>query len=498
MSCTYLVIKSPCLHWYLTDENIYYYLSRDLTFGNLPYRDFFYANPPLLLVLFKATGSIFGWGVLGLRAVPVGATLLGGWVIYRTLKPQIGGTAVIPLCVFWLTYDALRASTHATGINVTLLFLVTAYLFAFRGRGAASGVILGLGLWTKAYAIVAFPGIVFALFFAVGKDRWREIVRFLAVVLISVFLLALLGTLAGGKAFWDMTLWYHLGKTVGSSGLEDTAERVLGKNRGTLWVVALVGLFALAVALRRPSAALRAVRETTWVQVRRLTASPPGVLFLVGTIHLMVVFLFLFLQRRVFDFYFLLYLPGAVFVLGGLLAWVQPKPDPTENRTGWRVAISALATATLFVLAQPLLPQEERIFLKESVSYWSHEGRTIDRLQGLSEAVKQPQGATLCGDSTSASLLALLSGATLALGEADTNAMRFRAGYPPPDEFIRRLEVSRVERLLVRTERRGKSPPRPVGMFGIVEFLRYADENFALEGVLQLNSKDEVRLLRRR
>ncbi|MCA9439583.1 MAG: hypothetical protein KC964_02165, partial [Candidatus Omnitrophica bacterium] len=75
----WLFLKSETFHWYLTDENIYYLLARNLGFATLPYRDFFYANPPFLLILLKISGFLFHWQVAGLRIIPIGAVLVSSW-----------------------------------------------------------------------------------------------------------------------------------------------------------------------------------------------------------------------------------------------------------------------------------------------------------------------------------------------------------------------------------------------------------------------------------
>lgn len=483
----YLTSKSQCLHWYLSDENIYYYLARDLAFSHIPYRDFFYANPPLLLFLLKLGGVLSGWSVFGLRAVPVLSSLLSGFLLYRTLVPRLGIWAVLPLWILWFPYLALRASTHATGVNVVLLFLLLAYHQAWRGRPIWAGVALGLGLWTKTYAIVAAPGLA-VLVFLLSKNRGRRsTIEFLGTTLAMAGALALSGTIAGGASFWRMNVAYHLNKPEGATSFADTAADVASDNPGTLLVVALTAAFAIWTIVFVQSKAPEKEANATTLAERFPDLRALGI---AGAVHCATLLLFLSLQNRVFDFYFLLLLPGLCLGLGALLGFARAKgPNP------WLFLAPSAIAATL--LAMPLIPNKDRPLFQGPVSYWDHEARHIDRVAELLPQIAAGGGGPISGDSGTAPLLATLSGAKLAGGEADTNAMRFRSGYPKPSEFIRSLEEEEVEWLLVRAQQ-ARGGARPVGMFGIQDFWEYAKTEFEKADAVQLNSKDAVVLFRRR
>ena len=65
-------------------------------FNWIPYRDYFYANPPLHLLLLKTSGALMGWGVWGLRLVPIGGALLGGFAAYKMFRGRVTGYALLP------------------------------------------------------------------------------------------------------------------------------------------------------------------------------------------------------------------------------------------------------------------------------------------------------------------------------------------------------------------------------------------------------------------
>ena len=71
-----------------------------------------------------------------------------------------------------------------------------------------------------------------------------------------------------------------------------------------------------------------------------------------------------------------------------------------------------------------------------------------------------PPDATIFGDPTLVSAVALQSGRHLALDEADTNFMRFRSGVTPPAAFVARLRAA---------------PPALI-VFSIGEYMTMGDE----------------------
>ncbi len=67
----FLLIKSYCFHWQVSDENIYYYMAwAAVDHGALPYRDFFFAHPPLHLLPGIAAFALFGFGPFTAPACP--------------------------------------------------------------------------------------------------------------------------------------------------------------------------------------------------------------------------------------------------------------------------------------------------------------------------------------------------------------------------------------------------------------------------------------------
>ncbi len=500
----YLFFKGKCFHWYISDENIYYYMAQEMGWSHLPYRDFFYANPPLLLLLLKVGGVLTGWGIAGLRLIPILSHVVSGYAFYRLLSPLLKCWVVIPLSIFWLSYDSLRASTHATGIAETLAFIAGAFLIAFRGQSKLASLFLGLGLCTKTYAITGLPGLLVALWLA-GADRqrrWRSIGWCLGITILTVVLLAVTGTILGGKDFWDMNVFYHLSKQPAEAGVAPVFGQVLVRNQGSLYVLAatVMLLFAGRFILKGNCAKSATTAEaTSFLQKETGMMTPEWRFLIVGSVHFVTVLVFLMMQGRIFDFYFLLFLPALALLAGGLLGmaieyWKGSSTHGGQPRL-WKAIFIGYSIVCLIFLAHPMIPRQYRFFMRELVTYWQHEERNADGLAKWN-TILTGEDAVLAGDSGSAPLVALLSGQRLALGEADTNQMRFQGGFPPAPVFIQKLKDAGVKWLVVRGRRTSKGRFIAGGMFSLPEFKAYAQADFSQVDHLVLEGDTEVRLMR--
>lgn len=485
-------------------------MARDLGGDYLPYRDFFYANPPLLLLLLKIGGWLGGWGIVGMRMVPIFCHVVSGFTFFRILASRLHYWVAIPLGLYWFSYDSLRASTHATGISETLAMMGIAYLLAARKRPVLAGLFLGLGLWTKTYAITGLPGILVLMWFGEQDRRqWiKDLLWCLGVLLLSVVVLVLVGTCLGGKAFWEMNVFYHLSKQPSESGILPVFGQVWIRNQGSLYILGLTILLwvsgywfgrnkqVMATSLTQklpngntPSTQepVHLIEEWRWI--------------IAGSVHSLTVLVFLILQGRIFDFYLLLFLPALALLSGGFLslavkAWIQVAGQTNASRLQKTLLAGYCGVSVLF-LAHPMIPRQQRLFMRELVTYWQHEERDADAL-GKWKDILDGDEAVMAGDSGTAPLIALLCGKRLALGEADTNQMRFQGGLPPAPVFIQELKDAGVQWLIVRGRRTSKGRFIPGGMFSLPEFKDYAQSDFGQVDAMLLEGDTEVRLMRTR
>ncbi len=150
----YLALKLETVSWSATDENIYFYDIVLMSQGKLPYRDFFFAHPPLHIVLPALLTIPTAPSFLVLKLVPVAASMVSGTFLYLA-GLQHGRLAGLAGATFFLfAMEQLQASTNLTGINLTVMFVCGAVWGIASGRHLLSGILGGLGVLTGVYASV--------------------------------------------------------------------------------------------------------------------------------------------------------------------------------------------------------------------------------------------------------------------------------------------------------------------------------------------------------
>ena len=173
----WLVLKSFGLGPAVSDENIYFYDAWLMSQGELPYRDFFFAHPPLGLIPGWLVFALLGeFDATALKGLPVAASALSGALVYVVTR-RVGGTigAVVAACLFLFSYDLLRASSHWTGINTSVAWLTLGMAAGLRGRGVLAGGALALGVCTGVYVAPAALSLLGCLLLANTRDGVRAL-----------------------------------------------------------------------------------------------------------------------------------------------------------------------------------------------------------------------------------------------------------------------------------------------------------------------------------
>ncbi len=409
----FLWLKKFGLHYTATgDENAYFYMARLMAGGKLFYRDFFFAHPPLQLLLLALVYSLVGFNFVILKLTAALPVLLGSAFIYHQLwRKGRGLAAVFFLGTFLFNYELLKITTHPFGLNLTACFLMFSLYIFLEDRPLPCGLFWGFASITGFYALPwgMAPFVYFALF---RERRLASVSAFLGGFLLVFGLTNLAFGLLFGRAYLTPVFFYHFLKPRGVELVFDIFIRVVRRNVPLFF---LPFLYIWAPKSKRKSAVLIA-----------------------GLIYLA----FLASLNPLFTQYFMLPLP--------YLTWIG-----AVALSGW---IGRMAPARLRPVVAALAIIVLAAFGADNVRrYLIHEGGTDFRnveyckrfiLKNTSE------DDLLFGHVTTVPLLALLTGREIALNEVDTNHMRFRAGLPPFGEVVRRLEEEPRLKLFIIQENR--------------------------------------------
>ena len=156
------VLKAYGLHLQPGDEGIYFYLAaRVAEAGLTPYRDFFFAHPPVHLLVGAGAFKLFGASASVGKAIPAVAAVGTLILVYGACLRRFGRFgAFVSGAVLVCSYDYLRASSHFTGVNVTLLLATAAAVASLGGRAGLGGALAGLAASAGLYALMGITSLI--------------------------------------------------------------------------------------------------------------------------------------------------------------------------------------------------------------------------------------------------------------------------------------------------------------------------------------------------
>lgn len=504
---SYLLLKVPGLHASGTDDNIYFYMAVRMADGAVPYRDFFFAHPPMHLIIPCILFKIFGFSIGLAKAIPAVAQGIAGIFLYLGIRRFSKSVAILTVLFHLTAYQVLMGSTDMNGENLMTMFLAASTFFAFAQRPVVSGILAACGISCGLYAFAWVLALALAHAFA---SRWR-LKKWAVGFFASLAAINLPFAVLAGSAYLDGVLTYHLAKPIKGekwpvfSWNPFSVAHALFHNLG-VWVRSnefkkslyyhapfyMGSLLALAqVAGRVLFSWMRGQQGRDWARI----LSPSDLFSASGLVKFSWLCIALFnLQwaalNEVYDFYHVpmipfLCMPTAVVLVG------MVKPIGVEFR--WKQAFFRWALIGLFwlhllwaySLSETLWPEEHRRAKERVVYDW----RDPEFLEGIAQVTKAlffaqsrlkgevtpyyrhylwnkrltfstakdiadyvrattAPDETLTGASTLAPLVALLAERRIAADEADTNAKRFKSRTLTEADFFRKICADRVRYII--------------------------------------------------
>ncbi|MDJ0764397.1 MAG: hypothetical protein QNJ97_15570 [Myxococcota bacterium] len=523
---TYLALKMFAMHAYVGDEHIYLYQAKLVTEGFEPYVDFAMAHPPLHTLFAASVFKLFGYQFFLGRLIPVFWCATAGMLLALLVRRELGAVAsVVATALFLLAYEPLRASSHATGVNMTVAMLLGAVLVYRTGAIRTAAALCAAAVFTRLYAS---PGVLTLAAFALIANRQNGV---RLITWGAVFGIA--GSIALGvwTDFQDMLhhmIQYHAKKTPMAPGKLATMRNTVLFHNADIAILFCLAQIAWIASLGRtvvttdPRAKLLD-RLRTSIQKSRL--SLVILASAISTFSLAV----LLSMDRVWMYYFVPSFPFAAIAGGWLVSrWGEVGLMAIRNRIGkqrvdqnrihgkqvlgWAVLFAVFVIAwALSPMIEHSLPYYARIMDKPPAArvstykwrssplpdwlndplktlFWKdertigntyhrfnyllwHESRVFNILEDMVETINAhttPQGE-IFGDSGTVPLLALLSGNPIAGNEVDTNIQRYRSQNASPKELLRRIDSPKTEMIILRSR---------FGVAGVPEIQRLVSKKY--------------------
>jgi len=205
----FLFIRSFFVTPVMSDETIYINMAKALKEGLIPYKDFFYAHPPLqLLILFPVaqTGNFF--------LTKIYITLIGLACVFLTylIAKEIFDerTAFISMLFFLIFPGFLIFGNLAMGTFESLLFFLLSFYFLIKGKLLISAICMSISFFTRYLILLLVPFVlIYILLFK--RSILKKYVTYLVCVLFaSLFIIYILF----GFVFLRDTVIYHFGYNI--------------------------------------------------------------------------------------------------------------------------------------------------------------------------------------------------------------------------------------------------------------------------------------------
>ena len=210
----FLIVKIFCMGFKFSDENIYFYMGKLILQGYLPYQDFFFASPPLQILIISGFLGLFSSKVILLKLIPIFASVISSVFIFAILKKKFSSLhGLLASTLYLFSFVVLATTDHSTGIHLTTMFLVICCYFLYEKKYFIAGIFASLALLTRLYSAIAIIGLLIYLLIANRKAILKFILG-IAVVFIPVNALLIL---IFKSNYLTPVFLYHLLKSAGIS-----------------------------------------------------------------------------------------------------------------------------------------------------------------------------------------------------------------------------------------------------------------------------------------
>lgn len=184
----FLFYKTSHLSFRFGDGNAYIYMAQQMTHGVLPYKDFFLADPPLLILVMSLFKLIIGENFLLFQLFPIMLEAGTALLLFLLLQKQKNKFAYLAPLLYLFSFTILTTSDYITGAQLVSFFVVMALLLWEKKKFIGVGICLALACLTKLYAVAPLLG--FLCFMVIHKEYKKLQTVLLAFAITSIIILS--------------------------------------------------------------------------------------------------------------------------------------------------------------------------------------------------------------------------------------------------------------------------------------------------------------------
>src|SRR3989344_2292392 len=195
--------KISTLQFRFGDENGYFYMSDAIWHGFIPYKDFFFADPPFFIYILAGFKALFGSHIILFKTLPIFFDSLSAILLFLILKKENAFAVLAP--IFYLfSFTVLATSDYVTGAEVMIFLVLLALYLDQNSKYFWSGVFWALACLCKLYAGPALLG--FLLYKIISKEFSSVKNIILGGLTTTIIVLSPFFILAPHQTFYDLII----------------------------------------------------------------------------------------------------------------------------------------------------------------------------------------------------------------------------------------------------------------------------------------------------
>lgn len=140
------------------DEVFHYNVGKQIMLGKTPYKDFFYAHPPVQATILALLFKTFGATIAVAKILPLTTSALTVVLSYLVAKHEYGQkTGVVAALMTLLSAEWLAFSLISNGFYTAIMFALAALHASQKKKYWLSGTLLTLSAYTRVSIVMVFP-----------------------------------------------------------------------------------------------------------------------------------------------------------------------------------------------------------------------------------------------------------------------------------------------------------------------------------------------------
>jgi len=181
----FLLIKIPRMCFKFSDENIYFYMGKLILEGLVPYKDFFFASPPLQVYVISFFMFLFGSKLILLKLIPFICVGISSYFVFGIVKKKFSEKeGLIASILYLFSFVVLTTTDHSTGVHLSAMLVLGMVYFIYHDKPFIAGLFASMALLTRLYSPFPIAGAGLYLLFFERKKLLRFILGCVSLFLV--------------------------------------------------------------------------------------------------------------------------------------------------------------------------------------------------------------------------------------------------------------------------------------------------------------------------